>query len=258
MGWGLLFIGYFLTFLPGQNAMLAVPLALPGCVLMLLGLKRLSLYCHTFHYAMWCSILPGAISVGVLVYALLARSVVPTRDGVTAWLRYVAEIGSTGVFGLLSVIAVVLFHAALAWGVKELAMRVGVRKNAVRALRNLIFVGLYAVGMVLTRTVSGLPVAVSATTALLGLVWSVCNCVMLYSCYMHIAPAEEAEEATRKPSRFAFVNRWRDAYEQKTQKAIDADRAYHEKNARERREKQLARMSKKQREKQELKQKRNQ
>ena len=88
------------------------------------------------------------------------------------------------------------------------------------------------------------------SVGLLMLIFAICYCVLLYSCYMRIAPAEETTP-TRKPSRFGWVNRLRDAYEEKTQKAIDADRAYHAKNARERLEKKQSRMSKKQQEREE-------
>jgi hypothetical protein len=61
------------------------------------------------------------------------------------------------------------------------------------------------------------------------LIWVICNCVMLYSCYMRIAPANESD--TRPPSRFAFINRMRAAFDSREQKAIEADRAYHADNA---------------------------
>jgi hypothetical protein len=152
---------------------------------------------------------------------------------------------------------VVWCHAALALGIKKIAARVGVQKNAVRAMRNLVLIGLYAVSLVCAEAVPATAGVMMPTAMLIRLVFAVCNSVLLYSCYMRIVPADDTAQV-RKKSRFALVNRLRDAYDEKTQKAIEADRAYHAKNARERREKQLARMSEKQRKKEELKQKRNQ
>lgn len=259
MGWGLLFLGYLLKFILGLNPLFDVILTLPACILMLLGLKKLSLYCHTFHYALWSTALLAAVSVGGLIGAIVApMGALPSAQaGLADWLRYTATATSAGWFILSEMAAVVLFHAALALGVKDIATRVGVQKNAVRAMRNLVVVGLYAVSFVLAKAAPATAGVMMPTAVLIRLVFAVCNSILLYSCYMRIAPAEETKQL-RKPSRFAWVNRLRDAYDEKTQKAIDADRAYHEKNARERREKQLARMSEKQRKKEELKHKRNQ
>lgn len=259
MGWGLLFLGYLMKFLLGLNPIFDVVLTLPACLVMLLGLKRLSLYCHTFHYALWSTALLAAVSVGGVIGALLVpSSALPAAGaGLTAWLRYVANASLGGWVAWADMIAVVLFHAALALGIKDIAMRVGVQKNAVRAIRNLVLVGLYALCLLTANIVPSVAPMMAAPATLICLVFAVCNCVLLYSCYMRIAPAEEVV-TTRRQNRIGWINRLRDAYERKTQKAIEDDRAYHAQLSSERREKLLARMSQKQRNKEELKQKRNQ
>lgn len=258
MGWGLLFFGYVLKYVLGLNPMFDVVLTLPACLFMVFGLKRLSLYCHTFRYAVWSVAPVAAVSLGGVIGALALPVAELPASGASAadWLGYLAKASTAGWLNFADAAAMLVFHVALAIAVKELAMRVDVRKNAVRALRNLVIVGLYTVCFLMAETFPALTAVMSPTALLIRLVFVICNSVLLYSCYMRIAPAEQTE-APRRPSRFAWVNRLRDAYEQKTQKAIDADRAYHEKNLRERREKQLARMSKKQREKETLRQKRN-
>ena len=259
MGWGLVFLGYLMKFLFGLNPIFDVVLALPACLVMLLGLKRLSLYCHTFHYALWSTALLAAVSVGGVIGALLVpASALPAAGaGLIAWLRYVANASLGGWGAWADMIAVVLFHAALALGIKDIAMRVGVQKNAVRAMRNLVLVGLYAACLLTASILPSVAPMMAAPATLICLVFAVCNCVLLYSCYMRIAPAEEVV-TVRKQSRIGWVNRLRDAYDAKTRKAIEDDRAYHAQQASERREKLLARMSQKQRNKEELKQKRNQ
>lgn len=259
MGWGLLFLGYLMKFLLGLNPIFDVILTLPACLLMLLGFKKLSMYCHTFHYALPSTALLAAVSLGGVVGALVApATALPEAGaGVADWLRYVANASLGGWIAWANMIAVVLFHAALAVGIKDIAMRVGVQKNAVRAMRNLVLVGLYAACLLTAKLAPSVAALAVPTSSLLGLVFAICNSVLLYSCYMRIAPAEESVPE-RKPSRIGWINRLRDAYDRKTQKAIEDDRAYHAEQARERREKQLARMSQKQRNKEELKQKRNQ
>ncbi|MBR0443237.1 MAG: hypothetical protein IIX15_02755 [Clostridia bacterium] len=260
MGWGLLFIGYFLKFILGINPMFDVVLTLPACVLMMIGLKKLSLYCHTFHYALWSTALLAAVTVGGGAAALLAPTGALPEMGASLvdWLRYATEaVARTNWIALAELIAAVLFHLALALGIKDIAVRVGVQKNAVRAMRNLVLVGLYAASFLLAKVLPSLMGAMTSTATIVHLVFALCNSVLLYSCYMRITPAEETVPE-RKPSRFALINRLRNAYDEKTQKAIEDDRAYHTQQARERKEKQLSRISEKQRKKEELRQKRNQ
>jgi hypothetical protein len=110
-------------------------------------------------------------------------------------------------------------------------------------MRNLIAFALYAGCYLLLNIVPTFKVLIPVTL-LLRLFWAICNCVMIYSCYMHIAPANEYEE--RLQSRFAFVNRMRAAFAAREQKAIEADRVYHAEHARRAHDKKMARLSKKQ------------
>ncbi len=233
MGWGLLFFGYFLEFILGINAMFAPFVHLVGFALMAVGVSGLARYCKSFHSVKWC------------VLALMAVSVWRTYAGLdelfSLGLPFVDGMASTAVSWLYFV-GITLFHIFLALSVKELALRVGVSKNAVRALRNLVMYGLYAIAYLLVNT---LPAVKSLVPVVLLLwpVWAICNCVMLYSCYMHIVPSHENEHVARPPSKFAFVNRIRAVFEAKEQRAIEADRAYHAENAR----KKMERLSQKQR-----------
>ncbi len=251
MGWGPLFFGYFVAFVPGQNALLTELLLLIGGAFMLWGLTRLSRYCHTFRYAAVGVLLMLALTLTgvVLAVAVPAPSLSTEVGGVADWLRLLDGMQRFAWLGWLQLLSVALFHVALAFSVKELAMRVGLEKNAVRALRNLVMFGVYMVATVLQR--SGVAIAhLGEVATVVCLIVGICNSVMLYSCYMRIAPAEgeDAErETTPKPSRFAAVNRLRAKMKEREDKAREADREYNEQRLREEREKQLSRMSKKQR-----------
>ena len=234
MGWGLLFFGYFLEYVLGISSVFAPFVHLLGPALMVVGANGLSRYCRSFARVRWCALVLAVLGVW--------RSRVGLDELFSLGLPFLAEI-VTDLVLWANFAAMTVFHIFLAMSVKELAMRVGVNKNAVRALRNLIMYGLYAMAYLLVNTVSPLKSFVPVMLLLWPL-WSICNCVMLYSCYMRIAPANENEERT--PSRFAFVNRMRAAFDAREQKAIEADRAYHAENARAANEKKMARMSKKQ------------
>lgn len=252
MGWGPLFFGYFLAFVPGQNSLLSVTMMLLGGAFMLFGLAKLTRYCHTFAYALGGVTLMMTVALVNVVLMLIF----PTADAesVADWLRALSAVDRYVWLSFLQLLAVGLFHVALAFGVKEIAMRVGVEKNAVRALRNLILMGIYVLATALHMSGASIPYLYAIATLVL-LIVSICNCVMLYSCYMRIAPAEgpdaERENRERKPSRFAFVNRLRAKMQEREERAHEADRAYNETRMREEREKQLSRMSKKQRRREE-------
>lgn len=236
MGWGLLFFGYFLEYILALNSLFAPFVLLVGYALMVVGCNGLARFCKRFLFPKWCA--------AALMLPALWRTVVEINTRFSLGLGFLPE-AVTSAARWIDFGGSVVFHIFLALAVKELALRVDQTKNAVRAYRNLLFVGLHAL-FVVVQTLLPIEEVVRVlypVTILLQLTWAICNCVMLYSCYMHIAPANASE--VRAPSRFAFVNRIRDELDRREQKAIEADRAYHAENARRAHDKKVARMSKK-------------
>ena len=247
MGWGLLFLGYVCVFVLGMNPMFYVFTALPGWLLCLLGLRALTAYCHSFRYAKWCAVAAGALCVWQTLSGAqtqLGLALPFLHDGVSAAVEWA------------SILAVTLFHTLLALATKELCARVSLAKNGVRAMRNMVLVWMYGVAfavMSLGRN-EALTVSLYPFVLLLRLLWSVLFAVLLYSCYMHICPAgADQEEDAPKKSGIGWLDRLRRAAWEREQRAISADRRYHEQKSRQRLEKQLSRMSQKQRKKQEIK-----
>ena len=233
MGWGWLFFGYFLEYILGLNALFAPFVHVVAWAMMYAGLSGLQRYCHSFRYAKWCTIAAAVLSVWCTLADLetaFSLSLGFVADGVTQVVTW----------GMLAVS--LAFHTLLTMAVEEMSKRVSLQKNVMRARRNLIVVYLYAAFYIAQRIIGALGLA---PAVILGrLLFAICNCVLLYSCYMHIAPANEREG--RAPSRFAFVNRIRSAMDEREQRAIEADRAYHAENAKKAHDKKMARMSKKQ------------
>lgn len=243
MGWGLLFFGYFLEFVLGMNAMFAPFVILVGYAFLVVGCNGLARYCKRFLLPKWCAL--------GLMLPTLWRSIVEINAQLSLGLDFLPE-AVTSVVQWLSFIGSVVFHILLALAVKELALRVGQTKNAVRAVRNLVMVGLHALFIIVQAAfpVESIVRVLYPVTLLLQLAWAICNCVMLYSCYMHIVPANGSE--ARAPSRFAFVNRIREEMDRREQRAIEADRAYHAENAKRAHDKKMERMSKKQQAKEQM------
>jgi hypothetical protein len=230
MGFGLLFIGYFLHYLLGLNQLITFT-TLAGCAMMYAGLSVLSLYCHTFRFARYTTL------------AIALTAFYRTAQGLTELFSFTLPFVNDTVSYCVSfaeLLLTVVFHVFLAIAIKEICMRTGVQKNAVHALTNMVAVLLYAVMWVwysgvaqVTHMVSFNPTARSYSgvlyglTMLMKLVWIIGNLILIGSCYRRICPAGQ-EDASRpvKPSRFAFVNDMREKYRKSEEKARREDLAY--------------------------------
>ena len=249
MGWGLLFFGYFLEYILGLNSLFAPFVHVIAYAMMYAGLSGLQRYCKSFCYARWC-----AVALAILAIWRTFAQIEPAL-GIT--FGFVTKEITTAV-SWMDLAGSLVFHVFLALAVKEIAQRLSVTKNAVRSVRNLVLVLLYGAlfivhSVIPTETVS---LIVYPPLVLARVAFAICNCILLYSCYMRIIPANAREDEPRAPSRFALVNRMRRAFDEKEQKAIEADRKYHAENERRRYEKQTARMSQKQQKKEQLRNKR--
>ncbi len=223
MGFGLLFIGYFLEYLLGLNQ-LGTFTHVIGYMVMFVGLSRLRLYCRTFVYAQYATVVLMLPAV-YRTFAHLSELFDMTFSFVTPILTLVVELLNHGLF--------LLFHVLLSVALMEICNRTGVKKNAIRALQNLVIVVTQSLLQFYLLPLGSGGIAASALfytlSLLLNLVWVICNLVLIGSCYMRICPAGEANgEKPKKPSRFAFVNDMRERYQRSEDKAIREDRAYHQ------------------------------
>ena len=228
MGFGFLFLGYVIEYVLGLNAYGAL-LYLLGYALIYLGLMNLQLYCRSFCYAKW------------LVVPLAVVEAYMTLDGVGTLFSFTVPIvseGVTAVVNYVNLVLVMLFHVALALGIKDLAIKTDVKKLAAKALRNMVLVVLYSCVTISVTIVGSMDSILYGSLLLMRLLWAILNCVLLYTCYMRICPADEAQrEQMPKPSRIGAVNRFREEFQRREDRAIEADRAYHAENARRRLEK---------------------
>ncbi len=227
MGFGLLFIGYFLEFLLRMSK-IGVFTHVIGYMVMFMGLSRLRLYCRTFSYALYTTI------------PLMVVAVYRTFSELPQWFDvsfpFVTNTVTT-IVGVLDTVLLVLFHVFLAVALMTICRRTGVTKNAVRAMQNMVIVSLYGV-LNLSLTIAKVQSAPLYGVALLmQLIWVFANLLLLGSCYMRICPAgQENMERPIRPSRFALVNHIREKYQDSEEKARQKDDAYRQKKQEERRQ----------------------
>ena len=218
MGFGYLLIGYLITFVlyVTVNSLGFGGLALLlGYGVMFYALNTLTLYQRAFAYAKWVQLPLAvtalyAISESAAEYLFVKLPFVnPTVSTVLSWGTFLLQI---------------FFNIALLYGIRVLAREVGLMHIAVKAVRNSVFVGLYAVLMLIAKLpfLSEEQLAyLSLPVTLLLMVWVVLNLLLLVSCAKNICPAGD-EEQPPKRSRFAWINRIGDTYEKNRQKAIDS------------------------------------
>ena len=211
MGFGLLFIGYFLEYLIGMND-IGVFTHLLGYMVMFMGLSRLGLYCRKFSYAKYTTLL----LLPVAVYQTLKE--LPLFFDVS--FSFIQEPVSL-VLWWLSTLLEVLFHILLLLAVADICKRTGVRKNVARAVQNIVIVMIYGF-------LDLLPIeSLYGVRLLVQLICVICNLVLIGSCYMRICPAgQENMDKQRSPSRIPWIARLQEKYQKSEDKAIAQDKAY--------------------------------
>lgn len=211
MGFGILFLGYCVTYIMSLNTF-GVVFRLFGAVLMLLGCRKLSEYDKKFGpaaYSLIALVLISAIECASALTGFLYDNLFISADPFSS---------ISGVMIYVDAAAVLVFHIFLLLAVFSIAKSTEVTKIENAAIRNLFFVGLYFV----LRVIDYIPLPFQESYRknfampifLLNLAWIILNAIMLFSCYAKICDEGDVE-MEQKPSRFEFVNKYRAELEEK-------------------------------------------
>lgn len=223
MGFGLLFLGYFTVAFMSWHTFGAV-VQLFGYGLILWATLKLREYHGTFGL--------GAIGAALMLIVTAFSAVGEVSDFLYENLIIASRLYSSAVWSVIGYVdtaAFFVFHALLLWGVRVIAREVGVMRLEANAIRNFVFFFLYEL-----LTVSAtLPIAffenmvsyLMLFSIVLYFICSVLNLILFASCYAQICDESDVE-MTRKPSRFAFVNRMRENAERREQKNFESGQAY--------------------------------
>lgn len=227
MGFGLLFVGYFMATFMSMSPLGGYLIRLVGYAIILLSALKLKRYNKDFQY-----LFIGA-SLMTLISVVIALSII--FDDITTVSLFSENIKN--IIGHGERIGYVLFTFSMCAPIRSIAKETEVEKIAVAAVRNFIFTAMYFILYLAAyiplpfmndyKKYFGTPVFV------LYLVIIFMNLFMLFSCYAKICDESDVEMA-QKPSRFAFVNRFREENERRRAEA-DARAAQKEKEKRERR-----------------------
>ena len=222
MGFGLLFIGYFITYFMTHLMSLfylGAVVRLIGYVMMSVAFYELSGYSTGFKgvsYASLVMLIATVISAfaelthGFFELGMLKSTIFPTE----LWLRVeaVTEILDFG------------FHALLLYAIFKIASEIEVHKIRIGAIRNFVFVSIYAVLRILSElpfeALGDFPKYLRAPSILLYFVLLIVNLVLIFTCYAKICDESDIDMPLKK-SKIEFVNKIREETARREQKAAD-------------------------------------
>ena len=241
MGFGLLLCGYFiLTFMSFGMADYSFAAYIIGSVVVANAAFRLKDYCPRF------SMLTAAAGI----YLLLGLyDVVAFLDTLFLW--NLIPIGQSLDFAVdqIRFFAELFFHVMLLWSVVTIATEVEEDKIRRKALTNAVLVGVWGVGQIVLiffpEVAAYQNQVFTKALILVVLVIYVLNVLMLHACFRDICPAGEELGSPPKRSRFAFINKLNDKFEESSAKAIKDSIAYGEQKQKEREEKRMSKKKKK-------------
>ena len=203
MGFGLLLIGYFLSTLMSMHAY-GWATQIVGFYLIFRALCKLWEYKHSFMRCLWPLVLMTVCQAILGVRHLFS-------DLPTNILSLFESIHVDNLINTIFVTVLMIFHFLLLSSIRELAFDVEDSDVERLARRDLFIVGAY---FVFNITVAFLPAGNSLMVlrlilALAGLIYPFFILYLLFRCYARIC-APEDKEMEQKPSRFAFVNKYRE------------------------------------------------
>ena len=232
MGFGLLLIGYIIAYVAAIGFgpyMFAGTLI--GGFIMFLGLSELRRYAPTF------------------VYAIIANTLllICSFYGTLVWIetQFAFDLGviATGLDGLFEwaeIVIDLMFNVSLLYGISDLSRRVDYPDTRVKAIRNMIFVGLFNLVQIIVAipfdALNASRAALMMLLLILQIFYTVMNSALIFKCYAMICPEGE-EDMKRKKSRFEFINKWNKMQDEREEQVEKQTKKYFEDKLRKRNEK---------------------
>ena len=222
MGFGLLLCGYFIaTMMSLGMGAYSFAAYLLGGMICYTAASKLKAYNPRFLLTMVVSValvLLGIYQGALLIDNIFVWGIMPTGN--------VSRLVEEGVILLINL----ALHATVLWSVIELTAHLEMENLKSRAIRNAVFMGIYGIGEAVVIAVPAVAnlenQAIPRLLLLYLLVCYILNAWLLYGCYQGICPAGEEMGTPRKPSRFAFINKLNDKFDERAQRALREDMEY--------------------------------
>ena len=225
MGFGLLFIGYFIAALMSINVVGSL-IAMIGYCIIFLASGKLSKYNNSFNLV--------RIGAVVMVLFWLVMSASTLSEFLANELMIPKDIfGPTfdSVMGHSEMALFFIFNSAVLYSIRSIANDTEDTKIAISSVRNFIFICVGLLAYVIYFVVVGfsssqLALAIlNGTAIIIRFVCIVFNLILIFSCYMRICDENDVD-MNRKPSRFAFINTMRQRFDEKQERAAQQQADY--------------------------------
>lgn len=234
MGFGLLFIGYFVATLMSIN-MIGPFIRVIGYGIVCIATAKLSNYNRYFRLVQIASV------IMILVSLLLSVSTV--TDFLYNELLISKNIFDSlykAVIGHVESVLSFLFGTVMLYAIRSIAVETEDSKIAINSIRNFVFMCIYMALYIVTCLPFTYTNYFGIPTLLAQFTYIILNLILLFMCYTRICDESDVD-MKRKPSRFAFINKMRAELDKREQQALESQAQYNE----EKRRKKEARKKKK-------------
>ncbi len=234
MGFGLLFIGYFMTYLMSVSYA-GYLIRFVGYALMIFAFAKLYRYNRSFKLPMCAALLLLGVT-GVGCYAeigeFLYKYLIIEHFEVTESFKLM--------LGTADDVLVFLFQGCLLYAIRAISKETEAKNLPYVAARNFVFICVYQ----LLSAIAWLPFAFAEDYKkyfampiyILYFTWIILNLVLIFKCYANICDENDVDMPLKK-SRFAFVNKIREETARREQKAADESVEYARQKLEERKQK---------------------
>lgn len=227
MGFGLLFIGYLLTFLLSMTSYGFI-FRLLGILLLSFSLIKLRDYQIKFNYPLWCSFVLIITGIFDFIYTGAEKLSYVRPDWMTSLKNSV---------GWIEFLLFAFMNAAILYAIAQLARQLELDKQRIAAWRNMVFLGIYFILDFLRMGVFAdnekyagyflLP------TFIIRILFVILNLILIFSCYMYICP-EGDEDMPRKKTGIRFIDNIAEESDRRSEKARKETTEYYVKKHKDR------------------------
>ena len=217
MGFGLLFVGYFVTYVMSY---VFIPKLL-GCVLMLAGVIKLSEYELRFKRC-----IPVLGAMGVSSAYMLLRNIFEYFSIESSLFSEV----SLNVVSTIDEALTVLFHILLLIAITAIAKSTEIEKICFKAMRNLLIIGVAEVAyfIVLLVPASETKQVIFWIALCLRLIWIVLDLMLLASCYRMICDENDVDMPDKEIN-VPIIKQMEDIMRRRDKNAFDSGKLWNEK-----------------------------
>ncbi|MBE6602368.1 MAG: hypothetical protein E7637_07705 [Ruminococcaceae bacterium] len=218
MGFGFLLIGYLVCYVLSmtmERLGVGGVAYLLGYLLMFRGILELIRYQRAFQTAKY------------VLYPLLLTScysLLVSLDTLFLWNVDLFNGQAVQIVWWIDFVLMICFRLSVLLGIRLLARDVELSHIVTKAIRNMVFVGMYGILYVFSQmpsdSIGNVGNYMELPVWLLGLAVIACDLFLLLSCNKNICPEGEEDQPMRQ-SRFAFINRLNETYDRNRERSIE-------------------------------------